>query len=366
MTLEEAISYLGLRQGPAYTIPTGGARSNEWFNRPSTYLSKLGAQREENPPVGWDDQPAKLGINPDMLNDPAFSQYDLSQLRTFKQDPRLRDEIDLGIVGTKGGRQFAKSPGLHKAYGFTYVPDRTPYDPNKVYMRDYGELGLDKLKMATGPGAEQIKQGNINKEIASTIAHEFRHNIFDKPEYSDILDKVYDRFEGTISRGKIEEYVNRAADAELIPGDWDWAKFDIPKTLQQHQKEYNLKQRKMYGYPAHLTQINTTKQFNQAAKEFFKRARREKLKKQQLQNFKNIEAAEAKKITTGGPPSITQKPKPKWTPPQQTGGDGGIHGGGGRPRPDKPGGFTDPGKGSYGPWKADGGLINFYKYGGFI
>ena len=29
------------------------------------------------------------------------------------------------------------------------------------------------------------------------------------------------------------------------------------------------------------------------------------------------------------------------------------------------GGFTDPGKGSYGPHKADGGLINFYRYGGF-
>ena len=40
--------------------------------------------------------------------------------------------------------------------------------------------------------------------------------------------------------------------------------------------------------------------------------------------------------------------------------------GGGRPRPDKPGGFTDPGKGSYGPHKADGGLIDFYKYGGFV
>ena len=65
--------------------------------------------------------------------------------------------------------------------------------------------------------------------------------------------------------------------------------------------------------------------------------------------------------------SITQKkPKPKWTPPQQTGGDGGIHGGGGRPRPDKPGGFTDPGKGSYGPHKADGGLINYFKYGGYL
>jgi len=27
-------------------------------------------------------------------------------------------------------------------------------------------------------------------------------------------------------------------------------------------------------------------------------------------------------------------------------------------RPDKPGGFTDPGKGSYGPWKSKGGIVN--------
>ena len=34
-------------------------------------------------------------------------------------------------------------------------------------------------------------------------------------------------------------------------------------------------------------------------------------------------------------------------------------------RPDKPGGFTDPGKGSYGPHLKEGGLIDFYKNGGF-
>ena len=356
MTLEEAISHFGLRQGPGYTIPTGGARSNVSYERPNTYLRKLGAQRAEHPPVNWDDQPAKLGINPDMLNDPAFSQYDLSQLRTFKQDPRLRDERDLGIMGAGNIGEFAKSPGLHRAYGFTYTP-HSVYDPDKVYMRDYGELGLDKLKMATGPGAEQTKQGNINKEIASTIAHEFRHNIFDKPEYSDILDKVYDRFEGTMSRGEIEEYVNRAADAELIPGDWDWAEFDIPKSLQQHQKAFNLKQRKMYGYPAHLTQINTTKQFNQAAKEFFKRARREKLKRPTQINIQKEKMGMPEHLTTYTPP------KKEYVPPARPHGNGG---GGGRPRPDKPGGFTDPGKGSYGPHKADGGLINFYRYGGFI
>ena len=32
-------------------------------------------------------------------------------------------------------------------------------------------------------------------------------------------------------------------------------------------------------------------------------------------------------------------------------------------RPDKPGGFTDPGKGSYGPWKAQGGRVGLYAGG---
>ena len=57
----------------------------------------------------------------------------------------------------------------------------------------------------------------------------------------------------------------------------------------------------------------------------------------------------------------TPPPKQTYVSPARPHGDGG-----GSPRPDKPGGFTDPGKGSYGPHKADGGLINFYRYGGFI
>ena len=45
--------------------------------------------------------------------------------------------------------------------------------------------------------------------------------------------------------------------------------------------------------------------------------------------------------------------KKKYVSPARPHGNGG---GGGR-RPDKPGGFTDPGKGSYGPHKADGGRV---------
>ena len=91
------------------------------------------------------------------------------------------------------------------------------------------------------------------------------------------------------------------------------------------------------------------------------------LKKVAYKAHKNIEAKKLekvppKKITTAkGSPTIISKPKPKpYVSPARP------HGNGGGRRPDKPGGFTDPGKGSYGPHKADGGLINFYRYGGFI
>ena len=88
-------------------------------------------------------------------------------------------------------------------------------------------------------------------------------------------------------------------------------------------------------------------------------------------------------ITTAkGPPSITQikkhkapggggygphtktKPKPKYKPPQQTGGGGGVHRG---MKTTSSRRHKAPGGSGYGPHKkADGGLINFYKYGGFL
>jgi len=85
-----------------------------------------------------------------------------------------------------------------------------------------------------------------------------------------------------------------------------------------------------------------------------------------------------KKITTGGPtkiksydPSIkktgpTYGPhkKTKYKPPQQTGGGGGVHSG---MKTTSSRRHKAPGGSGYGPHKkADGGLINFYKYGGFL
>tara|TARA_R100001082_G_scaffold30598_1_gene15389 strand:+ start:217 stop:1125 length:909 start_codon:yes stop_codon:yes gene_type:complete len=108
-------------------------------------------------------------------------------------------------------------------------------------------------------------------------------------------------------------------------------------------------------------------------------------RKQQMQKtIRQAEAAEAakKKITTGGSPSITQtrkhktpggggygphkktKKTKKWTAPQQTGGGGNIHAGGQKSSK------TSAPQRDYSRHSAyglkQGGLVNFYKYGGFV
>ena len=332
-----------------YTIPTGGAKPNEWYERPSTYLSTLGAQRTDYPPVGWDDQPYKLAMNPDMLNDPAFSEYDLSQLRSYEQDPRLRDEMDLGIVGTKSASKFATTPDLHAgSAGFTYIP-MSPYDPDRVYVDR-----LNELKMAVGPGAEQTKQGNINKEIASTIGHEFRHNLFDQPEYSGIIDDLYNEFDGSVSRFDLEEYLNRAADVQLDPESW------LQSTLDSFQKRYNRDQR-WTGRPEHLSQINTTARFNQAAKRFFEKVRREKLKRPTQINIQKEKMGMPEHLT---PPKIIPKHSPHGGGPGT--GEGNKMGmAQGRDR-GRARGRGETGQIAGGHHFNRGGLIDFYRYGGFV
>ena len=71
--------------------------------------------------------------------------------------------------------------------------------------------------------------------------------------------------------------------------------------------------------------------------------------------FKNISTSNKdygpyKKST----PTPTPTPKKKYTAPSRPHGNGG--GGSGSGRPDNPGGFTNPGKGSYGPHMASGGI----------
>ena len=87
--------------------------------------------------------------------------------------------------------------------------------------------------------------------------------------------------------------------------------------------------------------------------------RRKQIMQQKIRQAEAIEAAK-QKVTTGGPPSIISKPAPISVPvPAHISGGGG--GGGGQP------GSMPTGTAGKNPWgRADGGLINFYRHGGFI
>ena len=109
--------------------------------------------------------------------------------------------------------------------------------------------------------------------------------------------------------------------------------------------------------------------------------RRKQIMQQKIRQAEAIEAAK-QKVTTGGPPSIISRPPSPPTgtggppsilssptpsapirtggPPSQGGGGGPPSRGGGSPR-----GGSSRGAGRN-PWgRADGGLINLYRYGGF-
>jgi len=88
-------------------------------------------------------------------------------------------------------------------------------------------------------------------------------------------------------------------------------------------------------------------------------------KQQMQQTIRQHEAAEAAKQKAAADAAAAAKATSSFDPSGPT--QASIR----RDRADKSGrghrgGFTNPGKGSYGPHKADGGLINFYRYGGFI
>ena len=88
-------------------------------------------------------------------------------------------------------------------------------------------------------------------------------------------------------------------------------------------------------------------------------------KQQMQQTIRQGEAAEAAKQKAAADAAAAAKATSSFDPSGPT--QASIR----RDRADKSGrghsgGFTNPGKGSYGPHKADGGLIDFYRYGGFI
>ena len=255
------------------------------------YVDKLSAMREKNPPHWWNEEAFQLPGSADILNDPAFSLYDFDKLRTYEDDPYIRDlrTLNPNPYEEYGGSDLGRALMDQKlALGYTYKPI-APTDPEKIYV---GEL--DQFKTAVGPLAEQEKQGAINKELATTIAHEFRHNLFAKPEYSGIIKNVYDKFGGKYAKGNVygdvEEMINQAADLQLNePGYW------AQNTLDDFQHDYNLYDSDPQSPWAGYETVPTTSIFNNAATAFFDQVRNNKIKQKQKQaRYSALQAGIAK------------------------------------------------------------------------
>jgi hypothetical protein len=101
---------------------------------------------------------------------------------------------------------------------------------------------------------------------------------------------------------------------------------------------------KLYNY-MHGPQMR----FKKRKDRIMSQAKKQAAMQQQIQQAQAAQAAKQKITPTYAGP-ITHDFDPK----QDTG-----------RRPDKPGGFLDPGKGSYGPHKAQGGIVDLYRHGGF-
>ena len=239
------------------------------------YVDKLSAMREKNPPHWWNEEAFQLPGSANILNDPAFSLYDFDKLRTYEDDPYIRD---LRTLNEKRELNRALTE-QHGTLGYTYKPI-APTDPEKIYVDE-----LDQFKTTGVPIVEQEKQAAINKELATTIAHEFRHNLFAKPEYSGIIKGAYDKFGGNYGKGQnyddVEEMINLAADVQLNePGYWS------QNVLDDFQDEYNVYKNnpEFTGYEM----VPTTSIFNNAATAFFDQVRNNKIKQKQAQIQRGI------------------------------------------------------------------------------
>ena len=245
-------------------------------------------------------------------------------------------------------------------YGYT-----DPSMSTDIFIKD-----IEKFGPAWGPSPTE--QGLLNAQVAGTIGHEYGHQtLANDPRFSDIKEMVLGN---SLSGGTYKDYLesgiqglgtkkltnelfNRLIDlrhSEDLEGpesrrdiryiqnmlQGDWAGTDVP---WQNIANPHLRARPML------------------MEEFFKLMNPAQMK--YMDRVKKIQQAEAmgggvsniniQKAKMGMPEHLTPPPKQTYVSPARPHGNGG-----GGPRPDKPGGFTDPGKGSYGPHKAHGGLID--------
>ena len=99
---------------------------------------------------------------------------------------------------------FVESPKYH-----TNIPKGPPMGLAKEYGADpfLYVKDVEKFQPEWTPGATQ--EGKFNKQLADTIAHEGRHKLFNEPRFDKILDMLNASDLGGVGKDYLEEEFNR-------------------------------------------------------------------------------------------------------------------------------------------------------------
>jgi len=264
--------------------------------------------------------------------------------------------------------------------GTVYInPDLAKYITTKP-MSPANQLPIYDIETAK-LGMYGAKPIDLMNKAVDTIQHEYAHNILDLPGFENIIEGAKNapipsnlKLKGPpgsdLSEKNKEEIFNRAIDIERYYRQYGELNNPVvEKDLDYVQSILDKKYRRDKDSPFHsaLSYINSMrpqvlKYFDEVDrqskmgyinKQKTKRGMPEHLGDagQSLDDMSGVKKKAAPPGEKGGPGYVTPKKKIKarHAPHPDRGG--------GR-RPDKPGGFTDPGKDSYGPHKAHGGLID--------
>jgi len=275
---------------------------------------------------------------------------DVDMVRPFHAYPTPERNPNMDYPGYHG---FVETPKYHMnkpmgpPFGLAKEFGANPF----LYVKD-----VEKFQPEWTPGATE--EGKFNKQLADTIAHEGRHKLFNKPRFDKILDMLNTSDLGGVGKDYLEEEFNRYLDLVYSGKDTHLALSEMD--LYQNPLLYKFLRSDRPGQ-GRFTIDQLTDLFWKMTKAYRKETQPRAGRQAAHRRPPRVKPVPPR----GGGADVFNMPIPPskktYVSPARPHGDGG-----GRPRPDKPGGFTDPGKGSYGPHKADGGLIDFYKYGGFI
>ena len=204
----------------------------------------------------------------------------------------------------------------------------------------------------------------INRDAVNTIRHEIAHNVNELPNYVDSTN-----FARNVNMNELFGIPNAIGSNPLgYYGADNMSDKDKEELFNSAKDSYYQKNDKYFPTNGPLRSDhwikNKLQQYNQTDEPWnSSNIYQQYIKPQVLQHFDQMEI-DALKRQEGNNNTITNDKAPDnintYQGPTTYDFDPKQGGGG---RPDKPGGFTDPGKGSYGPWMAKGGRAGF-KNGG--